>query len=137
MLELELDIPDREVNGLLRKLDSRARRRFEEEIEDIVLQGGLDLLSQVRWQASNPPGPNVVTGEYVNSWMIDIGADGTVRVFTEHPASFRLEYGYVGVDALGRHYNQPPFPHVALAVAIVMPQFRQNIMNAVQKWGSS
>ncbi|MGV9878670.1 hypothetical protein [Streptomyces sp. NPDC003006] len=33
----------------------------------------------------------------------------------------RLEFGFVGVDSLGRHYNQRPFPHLRPAVGTVGP----------------
>ncbi|WP_405999407.1 hypothetical protein [Streptomyces sp. NBC_00829] len=39
-------------------------------------------------------------------------------VFTDAPQQRRLEYGFVGVDRLGRQYRQPPFPHIE-------PAFRQ------------
>lgn len=46
------------------------------------------------------------TGAYVNT----IGVDGN-EVYSDHPAANRLENGFVGRDALGRMYNQPPRPH--------------------------
>ena len=35
-----------------------------------------------------------------------VGPDASV------PYAARLEFGFVGVDSLGRHYNQPPYPYM-------------------------
>ena len=74
-----------------------------------------DLVEAVRTHASGRPGPQVVTGAYRNSIRIleqEAGGDGsTFIVGTDAPQAARLEFGFVGVDALGRHYHQPPFPH--------------------------
>lgn len=83
---------------------------------------GALLLVRVQRNASGRPGPNVITGEYRDSWQVETTwrASGEVRtrVFTEHPAARRLEFGFVGADVAGRIYDQPPFPHA-------MPAFRE------------
>lgn len=47
------------------------------------------------------------TGRYADHHIMVSG--GTV--FTDFPAANRLENGFVGMDALGRHYTQMPRPH--------------------------
>ena len=47
------------------------------------------------------------TGAYAAS----IGVDEDGNVGSNHPASARLEWGFHGVDSLGRRYNQGPRPH--------------------------
>lgn len=47
------------------------------------------------------------TGNYAKNHILVEG--GTV--FSDHPAARRLEMGFVGMDALGRHYTQMPRPH--------------------------
>ena len=37
--------------------------------------------------------------------------DSSYFVVTEAPQSLRLEFGFVGTDALGRDYNDPEHPH--------------------------
>lgn len=69
------------------------------------------LLRKIQANASGRPGPNVITGAYRASWHIEEEGDSTV-VTTGAPQAARLEYGFVGVDSIGRHYNQPPFPHM-------------------------
>lgn len=78
----------------------------------------LELLQEVKRRASGRPGPNVVTGKYLSAFMIMNG-----RVINPSPQTRRLEYGYVGTDSAGRHYNQPPFPHFRPALAAVRPKF--------------
>lgn len=74
-----------------------------------------DLVRFVQQFASGRPGPNVVTGDYRSRIRIMSRSAGrtfsTVDVGTDHPAARRLEEGFVGIDSLGRHYQQPAFPH--------------------------
>ncbi|WP_328773860.1 DUF6093 family protein [Streptomyces sp. NBC_00286] len=86
------------------------------------------MLLRVRIQknASGRPGPNVVTGRYRASWdlkMAVAGSQVSAVVFTDAPQQRRLEYGFVGVDRLGRHYQQPPYPHVEPAFRQTQPGF--------------
>ncbi|MEV0446303.1 hypothetical protein AB0I46_46175, partial [Streptomyces spectabilis] len=53
------------------------------------------------------------------------------EVGTNAPQGRRLEFGFVGVDSLGRHYNQPPFPHLGPAVATFGPLLVQELRSAV------
>lgn len=81
------------------------------------------MLLRVRIQrhASGRPGPRTITGQYRASWDVRVhtrSGEVTAEVFSDAPQARRLEYGFVGVDAIGRHYRQPPFPHVE-------PAFRQ------------
>ncbi len=85
------------------------------------------LLEEIRKNASGRPGPDVVTGVYRDSW----GISGDM-VTTRHPAALRLEFGYVGVDSLGRDYNQPPFPHVRPALEAAQ-KFRAEAMEKSDK----
>ena len=76
----------------------------------------------IRGNASGRPGPNVITGAYRNSWQartrrIPYGAICTLG--TDAPQGRRLEFGFVGTDSLGRHYAQPPFPHVQPALPFI------------------
>lgn len=40
------------------------------------------------------------------------GTDAEVLVGTDVPYGPRIEYGFAGADALGRHYNQPAQPYL-------------------------
>ncbi|WOX11458.1 HK97 gp10 family phage protein [Streptomyces sp. N50] len=86
------------------------------------------MLLRVRIQknASGRPGPNVITGQYRASWDVKVtvaGGQVTAVVFTNAPQQRRLEYGFVGVDRLGRQYRQPPYPHIEPAFRQTQPGF--------------
>lgn len=79
--------------------------------------------ARIKGNASGRPGPNVITGDYRNSWRptptrrLPYGAQCTIA--TGKPQGRRLEFGFVGPDSLGRVYNQPPFPHVQPALPFI------------------
>ncbi|MFF4409800.1 hypothetical protein [Streptomyces sp. NPDC001404] len=92
------------------------------------------LRDRIRSQASGRPGPNVITGAYRASWQVEVhptGTGATAVVGTFAPQARRLELGFVGADALGRIYAQPPFPHVAPAMAQTRAEFAQRVAQAV------
>lgn len=61
------------------------------------------------------PGPNVITGQFRDAWTVAVGRyDAIVANGSVYAA--RLEFGFVGVDSLGRMYSQPPFPSLSPAV---------------------
>lgn len=72
----------------------------------------------------------VDTGAYRASWGIQIGS-GYAKVFTKHPAARRLEYGFAGVDSLGRLYNQPARPHVRPAIADTKEKIVESIRRGI------
>jgi hypothetical protein len=91
---------------------------------------GMLLQTKVKAYASKPrtgpPGPRIQTGDYVRSISLNVNRtpDGVeAAVGTNKPQGRRLEFGFVGVDAIGRHYNQPPYPHFRPALLEVQPAF--------------
>lgn len=94
------------------------------------------MLLRVRIQknASGRPGPNVITGQYRASWDVKVSVAGgrvSAVVFTDAPQSRRLEYGFVGVDRLGRPYRQPPYPHIEPAFRQTEPGFLEALRTGV------
>lgn len=90
--------------------------------EKVTKHYGTILVARTRAKASGRPGPNAPTGRYRNSIKVRYETDmatgaSMAIVYSEEPQSFRLELGFKGVDSLGRHYNQPPFPHFSTALA--------------------
>lgn len=59
------------------------------------------------------------TGAYAAS----IGVDEDGNIGSDHPASARLEWGFHGVDSLGRRYNQGPRPHYGPAADAIETPF--------------
>ncbi|MFE3196818.1 hypothetical protein [Embleya sp. NPDC059237] len=93
------------------------------------------LEAAIRAHASGRPGPRAITGRYRASWtgrVIHSPAGSTATVGTDAPQARRLEYGFVGRDSLGRHYQQPPFPHVAPAFEMVRATFLASLSQAVR-----
>ena len=103
------------------RLDAAARRIGPAIARGVEHTGTLGQ-ARIRGNASGRPGPNVITGAYRNSWQtqtnrLPYGAICTLG--TNAPQGRRLEFGFFGVDSLGRHYAQPPFPHVQPAIAFI------------------
>lgn len=72
------------------------------------------------------------TGEYALKWRaIRIGLRRW-SVQNSHPAAMRLEHGFVGVDAMGRHYSQNPQPHVLPTTLKMLDKFQKEIPQELQ-----
>ncbi|MFF4607911.1 HK97 gp10 family phage protein [Streptomyces sp. NPDC001339] len=94
------------------------------------------LVIQVRRNTSGRPGPRVITGRYRASWQADVHRAGQVivaEVGTDAPQGRRLEFGFVGVDSLGRHYAQRPFPHLGPAIGAFGPLLVRELGQAVSE----
>lgn len=92
-----------------------------------------ELLRLVIKHASGRPGPNIVSGRYVASFRIV-----DKRVVNPSPQTHRLEYGFNGIDSLGRRYHQPPFPHFRPALEEMRKGYRRGIVPLVRNtWNAS
>lgn len=91
-----------------------------------VAHHGLLLQAAVKRNASKPrtgpPGPRIQTGDYVRSIALSIGMLWA-EVGTNKPQGRRLEFGFDGIDALGREYHQPPYEHFGPAGDEIEPGF--------------
>lgn len=80
-------------------------------------------VAEVKRNASRGrPGPNVITGAFVESIQseIDSGLLGTnIFIFSTAPQAARLEFGFYGFDSLGRYYQQPPYPSFGPSVPAI------------------
>lgn len=94
----------------------------------VVEKSAADLKSLIQVNASGRPGPNAPTGDYRASWRVDpveTTPDTVSRaVGTDRPQANRLEFGFTGIDSAGRHYDQPPYPHMGPAVDVIGPNFQ-------------
>lgn len=98
--------------------------------------GAKALVVQAQRNASGRPGPRVITGQYRASWQAEVHRAGPIvvgEVGTRAPQARRLEFGFVGVDSLGRHYSQPPYPHLGPAVDSFGPQFVRELGHRVSE----
>lgn len=122
---------DRVASSLVRVANVEVGAR----VERAVRVSGQLLRTKIKAHASGRPGPNAPTGDYRRSWgpgrvRRDAGRI-SVEVGTNAPQGRRLEYGFHGVDSLGRHYDQQPYPHVGPAVQEIRPEFARRLEQAV------
>ena len=103
----------------------------------VVEKTAVDLTGLVQMRASGRPGPNAPTGDYRGSWrpQREDSAPGSVSwsTGTDRAQARRLEYGFVGIDSLGRQYNQPPYPHMAPAVDEIEPRFEDALRQVAKQ----
>lgn len=123
-----------ELDELAGRLEQAADRVGPETARTVRQQGVL-LRGLIRANASGRPGPNIVTGAYWRSWRGEdrpIADGGITEVGTNLPYGRRLEFGFWDMyDSLGRHFYQPPYPHVGPAVATLSTQYEQAFREAV------
>ena len=53
-------------------------------------------------------------------------------MYTNSLQGNRLEYGFIGVDSLGRVYKQPAFPHWGPAADTIEPAYQAAAVDAVE-----
>lgn len=137
---LTFDVTD---NGSIQAVIGQAKRfqrRALKGIQASCSEVAFEYRDEVRRHAEGRPGPEKVSGAYWNSIEVVTVEGGFLRasfqtsVTSDHPAAARLELGYVGIDALGRHYNQPPFPHWGPAIDIVGPKWVKSFDTKVPEW---
>ncbi|WP_406262780.1 HK97 gp10 family phage protein [Streptomyces chartreusis] len=122
-----------DAGALASALDRGAQRSLL-AAETVMRHSAQTLVKRVQHNASGRPGPRVITGKYRASWMSDVHRSGPAvvgDVGTAAQQARRLEFGFVGVDSLGRHYNQPPFPHLGPAVGQAGPALVRALGHAV------
>lgn len=92
------------------------------------------LLATIRRNASGAPGPSVDTGQYVGAFVTGSEFNGYgVWVGNPSPQTHRLEAGFVGIDSIGRHYAQPPFPHFGPTFEEVAPRYAKDMGLSVER----
>jgi len=121
-------------------------------MESTIREYGMHLQNEVRINASTGdhkpgrphidgtgPGPNVATGDYrrsislsFSSGMLDGERSVDADVYTNSLQGNRLEYGFIGVDSLGRVYKQPAFPHWGPAADTIEPAYQAAAVDAVE-----
>lgn len=117
-----------EVHGdleIVRALEIKSARVVFEAFT-ITQKFGQLLETGIKSRAQGRPGPRRRTGDYLRSWstIVTMGPIGPrAESGTSAPQGRRLEYGFVGTDALGRHYNQPPYPHARPALDAIEPGY--------------
>lgn len=123
-----------DLGQLADRLD-QAADRVGPEVRRTVHRQADKLRDAIRQNASGRPGPNVITGAYRSSWRVEefpVPDGGGAEIGTDKPQGRRLEFGFYDMtDSLGRHYFQPPFPHVEPAVNELSPSYQQAFRDAL------
>jgi len=107
----------------------------QKTVRDKMVHHGQLLRTRVMAKASGRPGPNTITGDYrrsISMQVEEVPGRTTVTVGTNAPQGRRLEFGFNGVDSLGRAYNQPPFPHWGPAIDEIVPGLVKDLEDAVK-----
>lgn len=128
------------------KYQSKVGQRFnkvDREVTKAMIETSdkwaIILVREIQKRAGGRPGPRVITGVYRASWRVEKKTSGFltrnvwISVVTSHPAAHRLEYGYIGIDSLGRRYHQPPFPHVRPAREAIAKPYQKDLERAIEK----
>lgn len=99
------------VNELVRR-SGRASR-----IDTALENAASKLAKRAQSHSRGRPGPNIVTQAFHDSWTYAVSAgDNSAMVANGSAYAARLEFGFVGVDSIGRFYSQPPYPSLSPAV---------------------
>lgn len=96
-------------------------------------------LMMIKANASGRPGPNVrsAANNYRDSWesvprSLAVGCKATLG--TKKPQGRRLEFGFWDMtDSIGRHFYQPPYPHVGPAIPGIEMILREQMRDAVEE----
>jgi hypothetical protein len=115
----------------------RAADRVGPETNRTVQQQARLARAMIRYNASGRPGPNIITGQYFDSWRIEpftVPDGGGAIVGTDRPQGRRLEFGFWNMrDILGRLFFQPPYPHVEPAVIELSAEYEQAFKDALDR----
>lgn len=134
--EFHVDTNAAEVSANFGRYLRDARRNVRRAVETHGLLLETRIKAKASRPASGPPGPRAITGDYRASWnsrlVMQTPDVSTIRVGTNKPQARRLELGFAGRDALGRVYNQPPYPHVRPAAEEGADPFRRALLEAIK-----
>jgi hypothetical protein len=125
-----------EFDELADRLEQSADRVGPETNRTVQQQARL-ARALIRFNASGRPGPNIITGAYFDSWRIEpftVPDGGGANIGTTKPQGRRLEYGFWDMtDSIGRHFFQPPYPHVEPAVNDLSPEYERAFTDALDR----
>lgn len=116
----------------------RSARRVGPETNRTVQQQARLARAMIRFNASGRPGPNIITGDYFDSWgpaqPFAVPDGGGATLGTTEPQGRRLEFGFWDMtDSIGRHFFQPPYPHVEPAVNELSDDYPEAFKDALDR----
>lgn len=109
--------------------------RGTKNIAQAVDRATASTATQAKAGASGRPGPNVITGDFrrsiTNQKATTEGSEIAGYVGSNAAQARRLELGFVGTDALGRNYNQPPYPWLTPTIPYARDQLGAEVAKAL------
>lgn len=100
--------------SFLNEMERRARASYR--IPEAIEISAIKLRDMARSHSEGRPGPRIQTFQFWSAWTYAIGGwDAEVANGSVYAA--RLEFGFFGVDAIGRMVHQPPYPSLQPAIA--------------------
>ena len=96
--------------------DLTKRIKAAQSLDGPLTAAAIKLKERAQANSSGRPGPNIITYQFHDAWTWAVGGD-SATVANGSVYAARLEFGFVGVDSLGRHYSQPPYPSLQPAMA--------------------
>lgn len=136
---IEVDVESPDLHLLVARFKS-FRNKSQSGMRSVARMGAEELRKEIVNQASGRPGPEIVTGLYTMGFEVQedtlfFANQWVVSVVNENGVQWRrLEYGFTGIDALGRHYDQPPFAHIRPAIEIASPKIQRRAEEELVEW---
>lgn len=126
-----------DLDELADRLETAADR-VGPEVNRTVQQQARLLRAMIRWNASGRPGPNIISGDYFDSWgpaqPFAVPDGGGATLGTTQPYGRRLEFGFWDMtDRIGRHFFQPPYAHVQPAVTELSDEYEDAFKAALDR----
>lgn len=116
---------------------SRWLERMPQEISSTVgralPRAGELLRTQIMANCAGRPGPNAPNGDYRGSWSVRPAGMLAVSVSTNRVQGPRLEFGFTGIDSLGRSYDQPPYAHAHPALRTRRDTMERWVFDAIEQ----
>jgi hypothetical protein len=128
---LTVEIKPTQIRKVREKFSKTKRDAYERAIANGTAAAGATLYQHIRENIVQQG--LVATGQYLASWQVSVNPQtGGTTVRSNHPAAYRLEYGFSGIDASGRMYHQPPRPHVRPAMGQAKAEHIKAVRQAIE-----
>lgn len=125
-MALAIEFDDRELRKFVKRMED-APRRAKKIVDELTQKKAIDTMQYAIMNSTGRPGPNVVTGEYISSFFAVRLTNSDWFVGNTSPQAARLEFGFTGMDSLGRSYSQPPYPHFRPAAQRAQLEFEKEL----------
>jgi hypothetical protein len=135
---VQMNFSSLQYNAVAEEMKVAYSTKFNAKVGGILDRGGREMMAELHQRINlpedGPPGVRYITGRYFRSWKKQVlyrfSNHPTLLLYTNENRARRLEYGFTGIDSLGRMVNAPPYPHAGPAFDAVMPRIEAEILLA-------